>query len=49
VGDDKERRQKGFLPDFREAIKAVDPQWKLGLPSPRIKGPFRKIRHDLRA
>jgi hypothetical protein len=22
VGDDEERRQKGFLPDFREAIKA---------------------------
>lgn len=23
VGDDEERRQKGFLPDFREAIKAA--------------------------
>jgi hypothetical protein len=23
VGDDKERRQKGFLPDFRDAIKAA--------------------------
>jgi hypothetical protein len=23
AGDDKERRQKGFLPDFREAIKAA--------------------------
>jgi len=33
VGDDKERRQKGFLPDFRHAIKAMDPQWNLGLPS----------------
>jgi hypothetical protein len=23
VGDDEERRQNGFLPDFREAIKAA--------------------------
>jgi hypothetical protein len=23
VGDDKEQRQKGFLPDFRDAIKAA--------------------------
>jgi hypothetical protein len=33
VGDDKERRQKDFLPDFRGAIKAVDHQWNLGLSS----------------
>jgi hypothetical protein len=27
VGDDVERRRKGFLPDFREAIKAArDPR-----------------------